>query len=226
MFAPGVNIVGLSLFNHVTTKKNGTSMAAAFVSGIMAHFLGYEGGDLYHDASKTYARLRANMLQDVLTNIPQNPSDIRTKNLFVNTGINNPNRRSIDPYDGIPKDEVVRGTCKISVHESWACPHGNDPDLFGEFTITNADGTQVYQTQQSTSNLGLPLGSVPQKLRAKGMGRDLYITAEKPDRLYFNYGDISWSAYTVEHNASCLLNGNEWSTSGPKNCPSPAIVSR
>ena len=81
-------------------------MASPHVAGVMAIIIGYEGSKINGGpASKVYDRLKANMLTGITTGFPQNPSDVRTQNNFLQTGINakkNPN----DPYAGIPHDEI------------------------------------------------------------------------------------------------------------------------
>jgi hypothetical protein len=86
--APGQDIVSCGIKDdYIYVPKNGTSMAAPFVVGILALFVGYEGLD--SDAYTAYSRLAANRIPEVITGFPDNPP---TANDVVDFGWNNPNK--------------------------------------------------------------------------------------------------------------------------------------
>lgn len=104
IIAPGSNITAASIQgdNYITTKS-GTSMASPFVAGVMANFVSFEG--LWDDVPSVWKRLRSNQLNDIIGGFPAGAGN-QTTNAFLNNGINNPSKRSIDPYAGIPRDEL------------------------------------------------------------------------------------------------------------------------
>ncbi|KAK7697647.1 hypothetical protein SLS64_013325 [Diaporthe eres] len=104
IIAPGSNITAASheADNYVTTKS-GTSMASPLVAGVMANFVSFEG--LWDDVPEVWKRLRSNQLSNIIGGFPTGAGD-QTTNAFLNNGINSPSKRSIDPYAGIPRDEL------------------------------------------------------------------------------------------------------------------------
>lgn len=209
------------------------AVASPFVAGIMANFLSYEGKTLYGDAGQTYKRLKANMIKDIVTGFPYKfifwPT---TVNLFANNGINNPDRRSLDPYAGIPKDEL-KGTCKIKMDEIWTCGDAAS-NLYARLTITDANGKEVYTTKQSTSTPGVPINdNSPLGLQEPGMKSKLVVVGEHSnDYVQFTYGSDASFIATAEDagkanvNGQCSLKGDNWNTEGPQGCPNAMAETR
>lgn len=78
-------------------------MASPLVAGVMANFVSFEG--LWDDVPEVWKRLRSNQISNIIGGFPTG-SGVQTTNAFLNNGINSPNKRSIDPYAGIPRDEL------------------------------------------------------------------------------------------------------------------------
>lgn len=104
IIAPGSNITAASheADNYLATKS-GTSMASPLVAGVMANFVSFEG--LWDDVPEVWKRLRSNQLSNIIGGFPTGAGN-QTTNAFLNNGINSPSKRSIDPYAGIPRDEL------------------------------------------------------------------------------------------------------------------------
>lgn len=101
--APGVNIASAYYQNDTAVETlSGTSQAAPLVSGTIAIYMGFED-IVKFSPTNAYNRLVSNMLFKVVSGFPTKPA---TYNRFLNTGINNPNRRYGDPYNGIPHGEL------------------------------------------------------------------------------------------------------------------------
>lgn len=78
-------------------------MASPLVAGVMANFVSFEG--LWDDVPSVWKRLRSNQLSNIIGGFPTGAGN-QTTNAFLNNGINSPSKRSIDPYAGIPRDEL------------------------------------------------------------------------------------------------------------------------
>lgn len=79
---------------------SGTSLAAPIVAGVMAQFVGYER--IVSNTSLVYARLFANAVPGIIDGL-----DPETSNLFVNSGINHPDKDPDVPYFGAPSRRVA-----------------------------------------------------------------------------------------------------------------------
>jgi hypothetical protein len=84
-------------------EDSGTSQASAAVSGILAHYVGFEG--LQSDTNQVYHRLGLNTIKDIVTGFPDTPA---TENRFPDSGLNNPNRKPDVPYEGASEDGSVQ----------------------------------------------------------------------------------------------------------------------
>jgi len=101
IIAPGTDIVAASIQDdQLATPRSGTSYAAPVVAGIMSIFVSYE--NINNNVAMVLDRLTRNALTDYITDVPQG-----TKNLFVQSGINNGNNEI--PYAGAPPQELVLG---------------------------------------------------------------------------------------------------------------------
>jgi hypothetical protein len=98
--APGVDIISCGIKDDFSwVKMSGTSMAAPFVAGTMALFVGYEGLHNDGDAAKVYDRLAQNSISGALIGFPGSPS---TKNELVDIGWHNPKKGYNTPYKDAP----------------------------------------------------------------------------------------------------------------------------
>jgi hypothetical protein len=70
------------------------------VAGVMANFVGFER--LNSNAQDVYDRLNDNSIGGDITGFPSN-----TRNQFLQNGINDQDRPSKDPYNGIPKGQPL-----------------------------------------------------------------------------------------------------------------------
>ncbi|KUJ08215.1 subtilisin-like protein [Mollisia scopiformis] len=136
IIAPGTNIDS-AWFNddHRVRTVSGTSQATPFLAGVMATFIGYE--KISNNPAKVYQRVRQNQLYGIVSGFSAD-----TPNLFLNTGINDPNKDPAVPYHGAPGRDLTSS---------------ND-------TNTSADGPVTYETVSSAlysySISSIPSGSV------------------------------------------------------------------
>ncbi|RYP07183.1 hypothetical protein DL765_009235 [Monosporascus sp. GIB2] len=103
VFAPGSSIRAAHF--RVPTGSvmgEGTSYSTAFVAGMMATILSYEGFESFDYAEGIYERIQANFLNGVLEDIPEG-----TQNAFLTTGINHVNRLETCPYAGLTNDQCI-----------------------------------------------------------------------------------------------------------------------
>lgn len=198
----------------------------------MAGYISYEGFEINGDATLVYDRLKANMLDDLIWNLPSKwlfwPS---TSNKLATTGINHPNRHPWDPYAGIPRKDF-KNTCKMEVTQIWTC---EDPsaNLYARLKVTGSDGKVLYVTPQSTRTPGVPINAArPAVIEEKGMSRSLTVVGQHTDDyIQFTYGDDLWFTAgarmlgTNSGDGRCGLKGSKnWDTKGPQ-CPGKSIVS-
>ena len=225
IWAPGEDVL-IRWAPNWADKRNGTSYATPAVSGTMAIFLGYEASDINRNAKAVYARLQSNLLPGIVDKIPQNPSDSRGPNNFLNTGINRPSKRSIDPYEGIPRDGLATAAmCKLDVTEIWTC-EPQESNLYARMTITGSDNKVLYETKSGTSAPGVPINDAhPLRLKEPGMSQELVVTGEhQKDYIQFTYGTVKWVSGQQVGDAHCTLNGPDWNPKGPPNCPSGVSI--
>ncbi len=217
-FAPGVDILSA---DHGSTDEyqlmSGTSMASPFVAGIMATYLSFEGKTLYGDAEATYKRVQDNMLRQTISGTPS-----QTPNHLVTTGINHPDRRSKDPYAGIPRDEL-KGTCNMAVDEIWTCGDVAS-NLYASISITGPKGEKLYATPGSAHSPGQPINdNTPLKIDADGLPRLMTVVGEHTnDHIQFYYGDQAWRSTTTTGASKCsITDPGNW---GPPDCSKGATV--
>ena len=106
VLAPGTDVYSASnLADNKEVMKTGTSMASPAVAGILAIFISYES--MWDSVSKVRKTMEKNQLSDVTSGWPSSPA---TRNLLVNTGLNNPSRSYWWPYVPYRKhDELFVG---------------------------------------------------------------------------------------------------------------------
>lgn len=90
-------------------------MASPLVAGVMANFVSFEG--LWDDVPEVWKRLRSNQLSNIIGGFPTGAGN-QTTNAFLNNGINSPSKRSIDPYAGIPRDELKLAEAAVAADSS------------------------------------------------------------------------------------------------------------
>ncbi|KAL9070864.1 MAG: hypothetical protein Q9157_005674 [Trypethelium eluteriae] len=97
--APGHDIVcaAPSIYSNLYTTTSGTSLAAAYVSGTTAQFIGYE--KLRSDTGTIIQRMRDNWNVGFLQGFPSRPA---TPNTFNSNGFKKPNKSPDQPYVGAP----------------------------------------------------------------------------------------------------------------------------
>ncbi|KAL9097897.1 MAG: hypothetical protein Q9165_000223 [Trypethelium subeluteriae] len=98
--APGERVMCASFQDDMfgSTFHSGTSQAAAYVSGTLAHFISYE--KLRSNAALIRKRMRDNSISGILDGFPRT-----TPNRLINNGIQKPNKSPIQPYVGAPKSQ-------------------------------------------------------------------------------------------------------------------------
>jgi lysophospholipase L1-like esterase len=193
------------------------AVATAHVSGVLATIMSYEGENLYGGTpDKVYDRLQANLRPGILTGIPEMPESVWSSslNVFLNSGIENPNRRDQDPYHGIPKDEV-KGTCKVELEQIWLCTSPSSG--YVNLQISDPRGKSIYSTYGvSTRTPGVPVNTEDElKIQEPGMmytmGMRLNVGLE---RVTFRYGsDVGFVAKAS--GGDCTLQGEDWDTTCP-----------
>ncbi|KAL9086902.1 MAG: hypothetical protein Q9165_006908 [Trypethelium subeluteriae] len=97
--APGHDIVCAAplIYSNRFVVETGTSFAAAYVSGTIAQFIGYE--KLRSDAGTILRRMRDNWNVGLLQGFPLHPA---TPNTFNSNGFFKPNKSADQPYVGAP----------------------------------------------------------------------------------------------------------------------------
>lgn len=90
------------------TLDSGSSCATAHVSGVIAHFVGYES-QKDKDLDNIRKRLYNNEQYGLISGIPEGSGSI---NLLVNTGIHNPKRPADKPCDDTSLPETASGAGK------------------------------------------------------------------------------------------------------------------
>jgi subtilisin family serine protease len=98
--APGAGIIVPSFTgDESSANRAGTSLAAPFVAGVVAHFIGFEA---ITDVGVLQARLFDNMQSGILGGLPSS-----TPNNLVNSGLFHPDKPRDSPYYGAPEDPNV-----------------------------------------------------------------------------------------------------------------------
>ncbi|KAL9097061.1 MAG: hypothetical protein Q9165_001025 [Trypethelium subeluteriae] len=87
---------GNNFSSHI---DSGTSLAAPYVSGTLAHFISYE--KLSTSTALVWKRLSANWNTGFLEGFPRSPA---TRNIFNSNGFQKQNKRSSQPYVGAPNN--------------------------------------------------------------------------------------------------------------------------
>lgn len=132
LFAPGVNVVSAGIESTTdTAEKDGTSMAAPYVTGVVAAFL-------QQVPTATPAAVRSALLKATtrgkLGNIGSSPNRL----LYSRFKVANKAPRVSEPKVALPGKGRTTGTSSVPVRVSWK---GSDPD-----------GTVAsYQLQRSTN---------------------------------------------------------------------------
>jgi hypothetical protein len=98
--APGAGIIVPSFVgDQSSANRDGTSLAAPFVAGVVAHFIGFEA---ITDVGVLQGRLFDNMQSGSLGGIPSS-----TPNNLVNSGLFHPDKPDDSPYYGAPENPSV-----------------------------------------------------------------------------------------------------------------------
>jgi subtilisin family serine protease len=155
IIAPGEDILSASKDGDtIITYKSGTSMAAPFVAGVIANFVGYEG--ISSDVKKTWKRLQSNQINNIISGFPTG-SGQGTINAFLNNGMRSPNKRALDPYNGIP-GELKLATAQVLDADT----NVTDPDdTLANDNITDTAGPTATLTCKYSLCLSSPAFPCP-----------------------------------------------------------------
>jgi hypothetical protein len=100
------------------------------------------------------------MLIGATTGFPHNPSDIRTPNNFIQTGINTPNKTPNDPYAGIDHDKLVNAAPSNPVS---ALPLDLVPVAFGGAAPVDPEASPLPGLQQESGYTDGPTATLTGK---------------------------------------------------------------
>ncbi|KAL9084751.1 MAG: hypothetical protein Q9165_007926 [Trypethelium subeluteriae] len=105
--APGVDVICASKEGTFLSyiMASGTSLATAYVTGILAHFISYE--HIHSNADLVIQRMRDNWNFGFLEGFDTLLSRI-TPNTFINNGFHHPNKSPTQPYFGAPSARHAR----------------------------------------------------------------------------------------------------------------------
>lgn len=140
------------------------------------------------------------------------------------TEIYNPKERSVNPYAGIPRQDL-KGTCKLSVDQIWTWEADSSANSYARLTISDATGKQLYQTAGSTHSPGQKSETAARRrgIQVDGMDRPLTMIGEHVDGHVQFYSRIPTPRAVVNSlegtGGNCTIKDANWNEKRRQGCP-------